>query len=63
MLVMTLVRDEVVDIVNNVANNDADDIADEFEVIRKVVGVSVEELSKAGLVFSPCLSLATKGLE
>ena len=59
MLAMTLVRDEVIDIVNDVANNDADDLADELEV----VGVRVEEPSKAGLAVGPRLSLATKGLE
>ena len=49
MLAMTLVRDEVIDIVNDVANNDADDLADELEV----AGVRVEEPSKARLAVGP----------
>ena len=57
-MLVTLVCDEVVDSVNDVANNDADDLADELEV----VGVRVEEPSKARLAVG-WSSLATKGLE
>lgn len=45
MLVMMLVSDEVAD------------IADELGVVGKVIGVSVEELSKVGLVVGPWLSI------